>query len=123
MRFQADQFNKEYNAVDKKIAQKKKESKGQDPCTEEIAEAKKIDENRSKASKIEKDFFAQLLEKVYQVGNIVHESVPFDNNEDNNKVERTWGEIKNIKIDSTYGRCHHHEILAMIDGYDPKRGN
>lgn len=29
---------------------------------------------------------------------------------------------KELKINSTVGKCHHHEILAMIDGYDPKRG-
>jgi len=29
---------------------------------------------------------------------------------------------KELKINSTIGKCHHHEILAMIDGYDPKRG-
>lgn len=56
------------------------------------------------------------------VGNLVHDSVPIDNNEDNNKVERTWGKIPEIKVNSTLGKCHHHEILAMIDGYDPKRG-
>jgi seryl-tRNA synthetase len=53
---------------------------------------------------------------------LVHESVPISNNEDDNKIERTWGEIKERKINSTPGACHHHEILAMIDGYDMKRG-
>jgi seryl-tRNA synthetase len=59
---------------------------------------------------------------VNKLGNIVHDSVPIDNNEDNNKVIKTWGEIKPMKINSTKGFCHHHEILAMINGYDPKRG-
>ena len=45
------------------------------------------------------------------------------NNEDDNKVERTWGEIKPQVINSTPGNCHHHEIMAMIDGYDMKRGS
>ena len=53
---------------------------------------------------------------------MVHDSVPIEKNEDLNKVERTWGKISEIKVNSTLGRCHHHEILAMIDGYDPKRG-
>ena len=42
--------------------------------------------------------------------------------EELNEVVKTWGEIPDIKVDSTVGKCHHHEILAMIDGYDPKRG-
>jgi seryl-tRNA synthetase len=48
--------------------------------------------------------------------------VPVSNDEDNNKVETTWGKIPDIVVKSTLGRCHHHEVLAMIDGYDPKRG-
>lgn len=59
---------------------------------------------------------------VNSIGNIVHDSVPISNNEDENKVERTWGTIPDLKINSTKGKCHHHEILAMIDGYDSKRG-
>lgn len=70
----------------------------------------------------EKDFYKLLEAKVNAVGNIVHDSVPIEKNEDLNKVERTWGKIPSIKVDSTLGKCHHHEILAMIDGYDPKRG-
>lgn len=59
---------------------------------------------------------------VNKIGNLVHETVPVHNDEEFNKVERTWGEIPDIKVNSTPGRCHHHEILAMIDGYDPRRG-
>jgi len=58
-----------------------------------------------------------------KIGNIVHESVPVSDNEDNNKVVKEWGTKKEITVNSTKGRCHHHEILAMIDGYDPKRGS
>jgi seryl-tRNA synthetase len=60
---------------------------------------------------------------VGSVGNIVHESVVDALDEKDNKVERTWGEKSDLKINSTLGHCHHHELLAMIDGYDPKRGS
>lgn len=66
--------------------------------------------------------FEELNKKVNSVGNILHDSVPVFESEDFNKVERTWGELPDIKVDSTHGKCHHHEILAMIDGYDAKRG-
>jgi seryl-tRNA synthetase len=59
---------------------------------------------------------------VKSIGNLVHESVPVDNNEDNNVIVKTWGEPSKMVINSTKGKCHHHEILAMIGGYDPKRG-
>ncbi len=64
-----------------------------------------------------------MAKKVNKIGNFVHESVPISNTEDDNRVERTWGTPSDIKVNSTLGRCHHHEILAMIDGYDPKRGS
>lgn len=60
---------------------------------------------------------------VNTIGNIVHDSVPVSNNEDNNSVIRTWGNKSSIKVNSTLGACHHHEILSMIDGYDAKRGS
>jgi len=39
-------------------------------------------------------------------------------------MEKTWGEIPNIKVGTkgVKGACHHHELLAMIDGYEAKRG-
>lgn len=32
-----------------------------------------------------------------EVGNLLHPSVPVDDNEDNNRVERTWGDIASRK--------------------------
>ncbi len=32
-------------------------------------------------------------EALKEIGNILHPSVPVDDNEDNNKVERTWGDV------------------------------
>ena len=77
---------------------------------------------RDLIDKKEKEFFNLLQAKVNTVGNLVHDSVPLEKNEDLNKVVSTWGKISDIKVNSTLGKCHHHEILAMIDGYDPKRG-
>jgi seryl-tRNA synthetase len=56
------------------------------------------------------------------VGNIVHESVPVSNNEDNNRVEKTWGVKSDLKITGKRGAYHHHEVLEAIGGYDPERG-
>jgi seryl-tRNA synthetase len=56
------------------------------------------------------------------VGNIVHETVPVSKDEKDSIIVSEWGVIPDMKINSTIGKCHHHEILAMIDGYDPKRG-
>ncbi len=59
------------------------------------------------------------------IGNIIHDSVPVDNNEDNNPIVRTWvpadrevaiGEEDRSKLLS------HHELLLRIDGYNPEAG-
>lgn len=84
-----------------------------------LAQEEKI-KNLKEVSQEKQDQRDNLLKKV---GNIVHDSVPIDNNEDNNTIVRTWGDIPDIKITETPGAAHHHQILYMLDGYDPKRGN
>jgi len=51
---------------------------------------------------------------------LVHESVPDDDNEDNNEVVHKWGmELVKTQAELKY---HHHELLHMIGGYEPERG-
>lgn len=121
-KYQVDQLRTEYNQVNKGIAEKKKNTKGQDPCTEEIEKNKKIACELKLAEEEEEKLEETRNAKWNTVGNIVHDSVPVSKDENDNGIVRTWGKIPDIKVDSTLGRCHHHEILAMIDGYDPKRG-
>ena len=64
-----------------------------------------------------------MVKALSKIGNLVDKSVPVSNDEKDNQVVRTWGSIKENKINSTKGHCHHHEILLMIDGYDPIRGS
>lgn len=59
---------------------------------------------------------------VNSVGNIVHDSVPISNNEDDNAVVRTWGDIPAIKITDKRGGLNHHKVLQALGGYDPERG-
>lgn len=61
-----------------------------------------------------------LKAKVKTIGNIVHDSVPVSDNEDNNTVLRKWAppgvEVEKKDVLS------HHEVLLRLDGYDPDRG-
>lgn len=52
------------------------------------------------------------------VGNYVDETVPVSNNEDNNKIERTWGDEKT----KTEVKLSHHEVMLRLAAYDPVRG-
>ncbi|CAG2067666.1 unnamed protein product, partial [Timema podura] len=52
-----------------------------------------------------------------EVGNHLHESVPVSNDEDENRVERTFGDCAQKK---TYS---HVDLIHMIDGVDAERGS
>lgn len=121
MRHKLDLIKKEWNQVVKEIGEKKKADKN-DPCAELLA--KKAD-NEARQEEIVKE--EQLLKKeidkiANSIGNLVHESVPVSFNEKDNRIERTWGTIPELKITGKKGAYHHHEVLEAIDGYDPKRG-
>lgn len=64
----------------------------------------------------------KINSEINKVGNIVHDSVPVDNNEDNNVVVKTWGQIPDIKITDKRGGLNHHKVLESLGGYDPERG-
>ncbi len=57
-----------------------------------------------------------------KLGNIVHDSVPVSQNEADNLVVRTWGQIPDIKITGKRGGLNHHKVLEALGGYDPERG-
>ena len=51
-----------------------------------------------------------------EIGNYLHNSVPINEDEDNNKVERTFGDCEQKKEYS------HVDLIHMIDGMDGERG-
>ncbi|ODV63331.1 serine--tRNA ligase SES1 [Ascoidea rubescens DSM 1968] len=125
VRFDLDALNKKQNKIQKEIGLKYKAK--EDP-QELLKEKNLIVQEKSKLSELEKSIDTQLRWKVNQVGNIVHESVVIDMNEDNNELVRTWkpeaaGEIGEIATATgAPAKLSHHEILTRLDGYDPERG-
>ena len=84
----------------------------------------KIELEREKAGLLkaaeEKD--QALIKKLGTIGNIIHSSVPVDNNEDNNPIIKTWApEGINIE-EKKEGLLSHHEVLTRLDGYAPEAG-
>ncbi|KAJ9590901.1 hypothetical protein L9F63_016058 [Diploptera punctata] len=71
-----------------------------------------IRENNLNLLQIEKDRNNALRE----IGNHLHCSVPISNDEDENKVERTFGDCTQKKLYS------HVDLIHMIDGMDGERG-
>lgn len=54
--------------------------------------------------------------KLTLIGNLVHESVVISATEEDNKVERTFGDIKATK------KYSHVDLVVMVDGFDGERG-
>ena len=120
--FATQQKNKELNQILKAIAEKKKASQGTDLCEAEVEASKKLTAEIEELQKIENEALRILEKKVGEIGNLVHETVPVSKTEDDNRVERTWGEPNRMKIDNTPGHYFHHAVLTCIDGYDSARG-
>jgi seryl-tRNA synthetase len=57
---------------------------------------------------------------LFGIGNLVHESVPDFLDEENNEEVEKWGDEFVVTMETH--KYHHHELLSMIGGYDPKRG-
>lgn len=116
-----DTLNMVRGQIQKKIGERKKADKT-DPCEDLQQEKNLNDEKIIEAEKNLSDLEKKLKVTFSKVGNLVHESVPVSDNEDNNKVERTWGTPNKITINGKPGFGHHHEVLRWIGGYDPERG-
>ena len=118
--FAMEQMSKEINKITKIIGTKKQ---NKEDCNNELEQVNELKARRAQLETEEKLLSEPLQKKLNLIGNLVHESVFVSENEDHNPVVRTWGKIPNLKVNSTPGFAHHHEVLAMIDGYDSKRGS
>ncbi|CAI5536724.1 unnamed protein product [Closterium sp. Naga37s-1] len=113
--FQLDQLRKDFNKANKEVAAKKI---AKQDATEEIAKVKSIDEAiKAKAVEVEEKR-KEVDARVNTIGNLVHDSVPVDNDEDHNAVIRTWGEPR---TDEGVKR-NHVDLVHMLDIADLERG-
>jgi len=116
-KFQLDQKKREQNKTQKEYTPKRKLGEKDESIEAKLKELEKqIEELENKAKQTKHE----LEKKIHKIGNIVHDSVPISNDEKENglyakKGEETLPVVKN-------GLKHHHELLYMIDGYEPERG-
>ncbi|KAI6355872.1 hypothetical protein MCOR25_008078 [Pyricularia grisea] len=115
--YAATQMNAQINDVQKKIGAKKK---AKEDASEFLQE--KIALEKAKKELIDSAAEKQKLldKKLTTIGNIVHDSVPVSDNEDNNEIIRTYCP-EGLTVEKR--EClSHHEVLTRLDGYDPDRG-
>ncbi|KAJ8257279.1 hypothetical protein GJAV_G00183900 [Gymnothorax javanicus] len=139
-RFTADNLNKVKNLCSKTIGEKmkRKEPVGEDDCLPEeakdlesltaealgaltVTQIKKVrlclDEEVQKVDVLRAKLEAERLEYHREIGNLLHHSVPISNDEDeDNKVERTWGDC------TTQKKYSHVDLVVMVDGYEGEKG-
>lgn len=140
-RFKMDQLNKCKNLCSKAIGEKmkKKEAVGNDTKLPDsfildflgmhLDDLRPLNVSQIKVARNEvgdamvstedelKKFEDERNELLTEVGNIVHESVPISANEDENRVERTFGDCAKVK------KYSHVDLIVMIDGMDGDRGS
>ncbi|KCV73237.1 seryl-tRNA synthetase [Fonticula alba] len=118
LRYDVDQFNKQINAVQKKIgaAMKAKEA-----CDELLEEKKSLEAQRADVTTNMNDTQTELNRRLKALGNMVHDTVPDSQTEDDNVMERFWPEeLKEGTRREDF--LFHFEVLERLDGYDPERG-
>ncbi|KAK2587396.1 hypothetical protein KPH14_003111 [Odynerus spinipes] len=140
LRHRADNLNKVKNVCSKEIGEKmkKKEPIGDsDVVPEEIAnDLENLSSDRLKPLTVKQiKSIRALIDTAIQrndenlsitesernsalreIGNHLHESVPVSNDEEENKVERTYGDCTQKK------KYSHVDLICMIDGMDGERG-
>ncbi|KAF9904791.1 Cytosolic seryl-tRNA synthetase [Lobosporangium transversale] len=118
-RFNLDQLNKKSNAIQKEIGVKMKKKEDASDLIQARLDNKKEQETLEVDLKAKE---ALWTAKLSLIGNLVHDSVPVSDNEDNNVVERTY--FHNGKNPEHNPKIYSHdEVLYRLGAYDPERGH
>jgi len=121
--YQMETLKMEFNKTNKAIADRKKESKGQDKCEDLMEQSKELKTKIEEQTKLAAQLDTDRNEKLKKVGNVVGDQVPVFKDEEKNEVTKVWGEKSDLKIDGkTLGHLHHHEIMDLIDMVELERG-
>lgn len=119
--FEMERCKRESNEISKAIGERRKKNKN-DTCEDLKQKSLEIKSLVPEAEACAVEWEKKRDALLHKIGNIVHKSVPVHNDEQFNKVVRSWGNPLKLKIDGTPGHAHHHEILAKLNGYEAKKG-
>ncbi|KAI5804098.1 hypothetical protein DFH27DRAFT_553989 [Peziza echinospora] len=116
-KFAEDQKGKEINTTQKEIGLRRKNKENAD---ELLATKTQLEKEKKEMEAVTAAKDALLRSKINSIGNLVHDSVPVSDNEDNNTLIREWVP-EGVKVEKR-DCLSHHEVLTRIDGYEPERG-
>ncbi|QDZ18923.1 seryl--tRNA ligase [Chloropicon primus] len=114
-RFDVDQISKEFNKLNKSIATKRKAKEDASELQEQSKAMKKDIEALQDIVKVAE---AKRDEALKKIGNLVHDSVPVNNDEAHNEVVRTFGTPR-TKEDAKY---NHVDLVGMLGIVDLEAG-
>ncbi|XP_078000963.1 serine--tRNA ligase, cytoplasmic-like [Glandiceps talaboti] len=141
LRYQADNWNKLKNSCSRNIGDKMKNKEpvgdASEPVPQEVLDKlDTLDEETFKGLTVNQIKKIRVLigeaitkcdaerlevetvckESLKEIGNLIHESVPVSNDEDDNGIERTFG-------DTTVRKKYSHvDLIHMVDGMEQERG-
>lgn len=108
------------NALQKEIGKRKKAKEEIDDL---LVKKKEFEVQIAEITAKREETYGEIQKKLKTIGNLVHESVPVFEEEDNNQVVRTHGEVVKWTDEERKTKHPHDQLLWMIGGYDPDRGS
>ncbi len=107
IKLKTDKLRAERNSISKRINEEKKKGKN---VSSLIKKAKKIPEEIKKSEDKEKKIYEKLKEKLYEIPNLMHESVPEGKDEKDNVVGKKAGKIPKF----SFPVKNHVEIMENL---------
>ena len=115
-RWELDQANSEFNKANKAVSALKRAGEDAEDAIKQVAEVKaKV----AVLAEAEKAAEAATNACLHKIGNIVHDSVPVSDDEENNVVYRSFGLDKRRMEENL---PNHVDLIAMLDIADTERG-
>ena len=115
-RWELDNVNSEFNKANKAVSKLKV---AKEDATEAIAAVQAIKERMATIAEEEKSAEAAVNALLCKIGNLVHDSVPVSDDEENNVVYRSFG-LDSKRTEE--GLPNHVDLIAMLDIADTERG-
>ncbi len=113
-----EELRKRRNEISLKIGEYKKAGDTK-KADESISDSKRIKEKIDELEKLRTEYLEQREKYRYMVGNILHESVPRGETEEDNEILRTVG--SNPKFD--FKPLSHVDLVTKIGGVDTKKAS
>jgi len=111
-------LRKQRNNISAQVGGLRKKGENQ-KAEEAIKKSKEIKTEIDELEKKRTDFFDQREKYRYIVGNILHDSVPIGETEEDNEIVRHVGEIPKFE----FKPLSHVDLITIIDGADTKKGS